>query len=354
MKHPKYLLVIYSAVVLISAVVLFFNFPETSTKIKNYTLDANEQFVSVTAQKIDGQFGVLVFDMHSGEWLHIFNDKKLTAMGKFRKTDSNVLYVSSRGHLPDQFEGTDLLKCNLKSRECRYLFSVDGSISYPIDFPDQSILFVSSPIVWRGTENKRRIRFANKDFYLRSAEGRIDRLTYLEFYGLHSVSLSNDSLVFDADGPHNLPDGNLYAQRNYKDRSEIFKSQFNKQKREIQINTGIEKSLVNFGSFRDLFPSTMPDTSLVVFRSMRGGKPRIHSIVSYDENAKKIVDVLDLTVKGELSNPVLINKNTVIYMIIGEKQLQIFKRSISSKVSNKVGEINLNEMEFLDENSVLY
>jgi len=66
-KHPKYLLISYLVFVLLAVAILVFNFPETSTKVRTYSLDANEQYVSVTVQKNGGHIGVLVFDMDSGE-----------------------------------------------------------------------------------------------------------------------------------------------------------------------------------------------------------------------------------------------------------------------------------------------
>jgi hypothetical protein len=157
--------------------------------------------------------------------------------------------------------GFELISCETSNFDCHRVLKTEQSIESPIDLTGERILYVSSPYV---VAPDGRGRFSRNDFWIVDHVGKSRKLTNFQLYQIRSVSASEHSLYFSAEGEGHgrriFPKQDPLA----KEDSSIFVLPFDEERGSISEPNDVLHSLFSAGG-RATNPAVSRDGLIIAF-----------------------------------------------------------------------------------------
>ena len=300
-----------------------------------------------------GERIVVAYDTHN-KALAAYEASSAFASPPWSSLLDDTVYIATakKGLTPDKLTAgarleSTLYKCELVAARCSSVFQYDGSIGNVLDFPNGDLIFVSAKPQIHGPPSRPFVAYRNFDFYLRRADGAIERLTEWDAFVLTSVGLGRDKLVFQLNPRWHLDNS----------KSEIYAALLSPERR----ITGFvpldaepyAEPFIAYGKNKDVAPSVSPDGSKTAFesssesRESRGwgeGRPWRYDIVIVDNDAKKVLHTIVPEPEADLSWPKFIDDNRIRFMSSDGRHYKFREFDLSTGQETVVGEISAEDI----------
>ena len=211
-NFSKILLVAVAAAVALVAAGWIWKSKMPSDPIYSASFDADDRYFSLTFRVGGGKLGSLVYDADTQQFYSIQSKIPSVHFGvrsqKLSKLRPGQIYVTRyeaqllKNVRPGGEAARKLYRCDLAVQSCTEVFSSKMNISYPIELGNGELLFVGSKPnhhPYKKDENSF-LGYTSHDFYYRTRNGSVHRLTEGDFYQLASVSLAKRALYFTGFG----------------------------------------------------------------------------------------------------------------------------------------------------------
>ena len=259
----------------------------------------------------------------------------------------DAVYIASakKGLTPDKLRAgiqleNALYKCELVAVRCSKVFqNDDGSIGSIVDFPNGDLIFTSAKPVILGTpQSKEFVRYRNFDFYLRRADGDIERLTEWDAAVLTSVGLGRDKLVFQLNPRWQTP---------AKPKSQIYAALLSPERRITGLATEDPQPFIAYGKNVDIAPSISPDGSKTAFESSSESQGRgwRYDIVIIDNDSKKPLHTIVPEPETDLSRPKFVDETRIRFMSSDGRHYKFREFDLSTGKETVLGEVSAEDIQ---------
>lgn len=321
--------------------------------IYSASFDADDRYFSITFRVDGGKLGSLVYDSVEDKYYSIQSKDPSVLEGvrsqKLSKSHKGSIYVTRfraqrlRDVSPGHEAERELFLCHLAMESCTSVFSSRMNIGYPIEFEDGGLLFVGSQPhhhPYHGDQD-RFLGYLPHDFYYRSGQGEVHRLTEGNFHHLVSVSLAKNSLIFTGTGGYDqivrkLDGKNLFLQ------SDILRFPFDPITRRVNLK---ERNVLPFffgGSRLDTKPSVSSSSKYIAYLGgVNVEGQRYYKVFVADLESQKVIFEAIPQEPQSFYGPVIIGPATVRYAEKYNGVIYFFEADVESKTNKLIASMEL-------------
>lgn len=313
-----------------------------------FELVATENYVVIPMRIENGESQFYVHRFSDGSTTKLLSSSDVIYAAGKSSISPNDFYLVS--HNQSQSSGgfkSTLWRCHIAPVKCTAVLQSEDAMSAPVELKNGSFLLVKGQPGYRPnalSPSKKRLIFADKDFYVVDGHGEINKITDFRLPILGSASFIGGRVVFRASGTtasgQNVGNSGGYQPKGF---SEIYSFDFDDKIDVYDVIEKISKPFVKFGSKIDTFPSAIMSPTIVAFSSADSGVEKAgdetsrwnYEIVVQDYSNKKILHRISPTF-GDISNPSTTFGGGVYYCQYNSDRFEVLRLDIPTGIKKSV------------------
>lgn len=334
------------------SVLCFLIFPSyvahSEKRVRIYELAATENYVIIPVRIKRGKSLFYVHRFSDGSTTKLISSSEVIyGAGKSLISPNDFYLVShNQSQSSEGFKST-LWKCHIAPVRCAAVLQSEEGMSAPIELENGSFLLSKGRPEYRPnafSPTRKRLIFADKDFYVVDAHGEMNKITDFRLPVLGSASLIGGRIVFRASGTtasgQNIGNSRGYHPKGF---SEIYSFDFDDKNDVYGVIDRLAKPFVKFGSKIDTHPSAIMSPTIVAFSSADSGVERTgggtsgwrYEIVVQDFSNKRILHRISPNF-GRISNPSVTPDGDVYYFQYDSERFELLRLDIPTGLKNRV------------------